>query len=210
MRSTNSSWPARRYPRGHRLPCHLHRRSAVQSHSGETPDRPCLRVSRGRGALRVWGRRCLPCSGDSGSRPAAGCASEHLGEPAFRERVAGLHAEPVGGHRRVIAGVGLKRLIVTLPAGGDGRLPGRGPRRLACRAALAPSGAIAVTGGGRDRMHRGTIGRTFAAVHRRRPACCRLGGADEPDQEFVLWGTNRTYAGCFMVVSAQGLVLVVP
>jgi hypothetical protein len=31
-------------------------------------------------------------------------------------------------------------------------------------------------------MHRGTIGRTFAAVHRRRPACCRLGGADEPDQ----------------------------
>ncbi len=70
--------------------------------------------------------------GDSGSRPAAGCASEHLGEPAFRKRIAGLHAEPVRGHRRVIDSVGLKHLIVTLPAGGDGRLPSgltRGPPR---------------------------------------------------------------------------------
>jgi hypothetical protein len=32
------------------------------------------------------------CIGDSGSRPAAGCAPEHLGESAFRQRVAGLHA----------------------------------------------------------------------------------------------------------------------
>jgi integrase len=35
----------------------------------------------------------LPGIGDPGSRPAAGCASEHLGESAFRQRVAGLHAE---------------------------------------------------------------------------------------------------------------------
>ena len=62
--------------------------------------------------------------GHSGSRPAAGCASEHLGEPAFRQRVAGLHAEPVRSHCRVIDSAGLKHLIVTLPAGGNGRLPG--------------------------------------------------------------------------------------
>jgi hypothetical protein len=46
--------------------------------------------------------------------------SEHLGEPAFRQRVAGLHAEQVGSYRRVIDSAGLRRLIVTLPAGGDG------------------------------------------------------------------------------------------
>src|SRR5271165_811998 len=91
---------------------------AVKSRSGETADGPCLRVSRDRGTRRVWERRCLPCIGDSGSRPAAGCASEHLGEPAFRKRVAGLHAEPVRGHRRVIASAGLKYLIVPLPTGG--------------------------------------------------------------------------------------------
>ena len=76
------------------------------------------------GARRVWERPFLSCIGDSGSRPAAGCASEHLGEPSFRQRVAGLHAEPVRGHRRVVASVGLKRLIVMLPAGGDGRVRG--------------------------------------------------------------------------------------
>ena len=96
---------------------------AGKSRSGETADGPCLRVSRDRSARRVWERRCLPCIGDSGSRPAAGCAPEHLGEPAFRQRVAGLHAEPVRGHRRVIDSAGLKHLIVTLPAGGRRRLP---------------------------------------------------------------------------------------
>ena len=95
-----------------------------QSHSGETPDRPCLRVSRDRGARRVWERRCLSCIGDSGPRPAAGCASEHLGEPAFRKRVAGLDAELVRGYRRVIDSAGLTRLIVTLPSGGARRRPG--------------------------------------------------------------------------------------
>ena len=67
---------------------------AVKSRSGETADGPCLRVSRDRGTRRVWERRCLLCIGDSGSRPAAGCAPEHLGEPAFRQRVGGL--EPGG------------------------------------------------------------------------------------------------------------------
>ena len=36
-----------------------------------------------------------------------------------------------------------------------------------------------------ERMHCGTAGRIFAVVHCRRPACCRPGGADEPDQKLV-------------------------
>src|SRR5438067_3746975 len=83
-----------------------------------------LTVGRDRGARRVWERRCLSCIGDSGPRPAAGCAPEHLGEPAFRQRVAGLDAELVRGYRRVIDSAVLKHLIVTLPAGGRRRLPG--------------------------------------------------------------------------------------
>src|SRR6185437_14126652 len=156
--------------------------------SGETAGGPCLRVSRDRDTRRVWERRFLSCIGDPGSRPAAGCASEHLGEPAFRQRVAGLHAEPVRGHRRLIASAGPKRLIVTLSAGGDGRLPGaltRGPPRRAWRAALAPSGTLAVGGWGRDSTPRGTAGRTSAEVRCRRPAVCRPACADEPDQKFV-------------------------
>ena len=107
---------------------------AVRLHSGETGDRPRLRVSRGRGARRVWERRCLPCIGDPGSRPAAGCVPEHLGEPCVPTAGRRPHAAPVRGYRRVIAGAGPGRLIVTLPAGGDGRLPGgltRGPPRQA-------------------------------------------------------------------------------
>jgi len=88
----------------------------------------------------------LSCIGDSGSRPAAGCASEHLGEPAFRQRIAGLHAEPVRGHRRVIGSADLKRLIVTLPAGRDPGGSAAGPARRVWRVALVPSGALAVTG----------------------------------------------------------------
>jgi len=135
--------------------------------SGETAGGPCLRVSRDRDTRRVWERRFLSCLGDPGSRPAAGCAPEHLGEPAFRQRVAGLHAEPVRGHRRVIAGAGPGRVSVTLPAGGDERLPGaltRGPPRRAWRAALAPSGTLAVGGWGRDRTRRSTVGRISAQV----------------------------------------------
>jgi hypothetical protein len=41
--------------------------------------------------------------------PSGGCASEHLGESAFRERIAGLHAEPVRGHRRGIVSAGYWR-----------------------------------------------------------------------------------------------------
>jgi len=89
-----------------------------------------VRLSRDRGARRVGAWRCLSAIGDSGPRPTPGCASEHLGEPAFRERVAGLHAEPIRGHRRVIDSVGLKHLIVTLPADGDASgLTRRPPRR---------------------------------------------------------------------------------
>src|SRR6476620_333228 len=92
-------------------------------------DGPCLRVSRDWDARRVWGRRFLPGIGDSGSRTAAGCASEHLGEPAFRKRIAGLHTAPVRSYRRVIDSPGLKRLSVTLPAGRDPDGPARGPAR---------------------------------------------------------------------------------
>jgi hypothetical protein len=91
----------------------------------------------------------LPGIGDPGPGPATGCAPEHLGEPAFRQRIAGLHAEPVRGHRRVIDSAGLNHLIVTPPAGGNRRRPGgltRGPPRRARRAALAPRGALAVSG----------------------------------------------------------------
>jgi len=87
----------------------------------------------GASTRRVWERRCLSCIGDSGSRPAAGCTSEHLGEPAFRKRAAGLHAEPVRGHRRVIDSAGPQHLIIMLPAGGDGRQPGGLTRRPARR-----------------------------------------------------------------------------
>ena len=57
----------------------------------------------------------MSCIGDSRSRPAAGCTSEHLGEPTFRKRIAGLHAEPVGGHRRYdgAAGAGNPRAKLT-------------------------------------------------------------------------------------------------
>ena len=86
------------------------------------------------GVLGVGEWRCSSRIGDSGPRPAAGGAAEHLGQPAFRQRIPGLHAEPVRGHRRVIASAGIQHLIGMLPAGEDGRLPGgltRGPPRRA-------------------------------------------------------------------------------
>ena len=67
-----------------------------------------VRLSRDRGARRVWEWRCLSCVGDSGSCPAAGCAPEHLSEPAFRQRIAGLHAEPIRGHRHGIDGASFR------------------------------------------------------------------------------------------------------
>jgi len=114
--------------------------------SGETAGGPCLRVSRDRDTRRVWERRFLSCLGDPGPRPAARCAPEHLGEPAFRQRAAGLHAEPVRGHRRVIDSADLKRLIVTLPAGRDPGGSAAGIAHRVWRVALVPSGALAVTG----------------------------------------------------------------
>src|SRR5437016_2060938 len=51
------------------------------------PARRNARVRRrrpGPGCPASLGTALLSCIGDSGPRPAAGCASEHLGEPAFR------------------------------------------------------------------------------------------------------------------------------
>ena len=114
---------------------------AVTIASGETAGGPCLRVSRDWDARRVWERRFLSCLGDSGSRPAAACTSEHLGKPTFRKRTAGMHAEPVRSHRRVIDSRSLNRLIVTLRAGRDPDGPARGPARQVWRVALVTSGA---------------------------------------------------------------------
>jgi len=71
----------------------------------------------------------LPRIGDPGTCPAAGGASEHLGELAFGERIVGLHAEPVRGHRCVITGIGSGNPATMLRAGRGGRLPGRLTRR---------------------------------------------------------------------------------
>jgi hypothetical protein len=80
--------------------------------------------------------------GDPGARPAAGCTPEHLGELSLRQRVAGLHAEPVRGHRRVVDGTSFRDRIGALPVGVTSRLsPDRTRRlsRLAGRVAPAPA-----------------------------------------------------------------------
>ena len=133
-------------------------------------------------------RSSLPGVGDPGSRPTAGCASEQPGELAFRQRVAGLRAEPVRGYRRIIDGAGLGYRIITLLAGGDGRPPGdriRGLARLAGRPALAPAVLLAVNGRGRGRTRHGPAERTFTRVLCRRPGSGSPGDADEPDQELI-------------------------
>jgi hypothetical protein len=53
-----------------------------------------------------------------------------MGQLAFGQRIAGLSAQPVRGHRGVIDGAGLRYRLVTLPAGGDSRRPGDPSRRL--------------------------------------------------------------------------------
>jgi len=93
-----------------------------------------FRQAMARDARRFPDRWCLPGVSDSGSRPAAGGAPGHLSQPAFRQRIAGLHAERIRSHRRVIDGAGFGSLIITLLAGGDSRQPGglaRGPPRRA-------------------------------------------------------------------------------
>ena len=86
--------------------------------------------------------------------PSGGMCVRTSGSPAFRQRVAGLHAEPVRGHRRVIASAGLEHLIVTLPAGGDSRLPGgltRGPpRRSDVSRSLPPGRSPSMAEAGKD------------------------------------------------------------
>ena len=56
-------------------------------------------------------------------------------------------------------------------------------------------------------MHLSTAGRTVAEVLCRRPPFNRSGSADEPDQKLILWGTNRTYAGCLRLCQLKGLFL---
>ena len=67
----------------------------------------------------------MPCLADPGACPAAGGAPEHLGELAFRERIAGLHAEQVRGHRCAIIGIGSVNPVTKLPAGRGSLLLGR-------------------------------------------------------------------------------------
>jgi hypothetical protein len=53
--------------------------------------------------------------GDPGPCPAAGGPAEHLGQLAFRERVASLDAQAVSGHRLAVKGLYLGyRLVVVL------------------------------------------------------------------------------------------------
>src|SRR5271169_35977 len=118
------------------------------------------------------------------ARPPAGCASEHLGQLAFGERITGLGAEPVRGHRSVIDGAAVRYRLVTLPAGRDGRRPGDLSRRLPCLVwcvALAPAGEPGAGGCGRGRTPCSAAGRGVAEVPGRWSVFCRPGYADEPD-----------------------------
>ena len=87
-------------------------------------------------------RTYLPRLGDPGTRPSAGCTPEHRCELSFRQWIAGPHAEPVRGHRRVIDGTSFRYRIVALPIGVTSRLspdrPSRLPR-LVRRVAPAPA-----------------------------------------------------------------------
>ena len=77
-----------------------------------------------------------------------GCASEHVGQLAFGQRIPGLSAQPVRGHRGVIDGASLRYRLVTLPADGDGRPPGDPGGRLRCLVwcvALRPAATTAAT-----------------------------------------------------------------
>ena len=118
------------------------------------------------------------------ARPAAGCASEHLGELAFGERLAGLGAQPVRGHRGVIDGVGFRYRLVRLPAGGDRLRPGdlscRLPRLVWC-VGLAAAGELGGSRCGLGRTPCSAAGRGFAEMLGRRPVFYCPGCADEPD-----------------------------
>ena len=157
-------------------------------------------------------RRGSPCVGDSGARPAAGRAPEHLGQLASGHRIAwALSRYAATGASLSAAASGTAWSRCPLAGMADGpatRAAGwgvwsgvsRSPRR----------GELGAGRCGRGRTPCSAAGRSFAEVPGRRPVFCRPGRADEPDQELILWGTNRTYAGCFTVVPAQRLVLVVP
>jgi hypothetical protein len=123
--------------------------------------------------------------GDPGTGPATGGASERLGELAFGEGIADLHAEPVRGDRCVIVGVGFSNPVILLRAGVTGRLPIR-PPTLSGQVAVVPA-VLAVNGRDRSRTPRITACRIFAEVLGRRPAFDRPGCPDEPDQELLCY-----------------------
>jgi hypothetical protein len=101
--------------------------------------------------------------------------------------VAGLHAQPVRGHRFVVHGAAFLCLIAALRAGVHGRVRRGLASRLPCliwRLALAAAGLPAVGGSGRDR----TSGRTVRCVAT--GLLCwwplvRSGSAGQPDQELI-------------------------
>jgi hypothetical protein len=102
-----------------------------------------------------------------------------MGQLAFGQRIAGLSAQPVRGHRGVIDGAGLRYRLVTLPAGGDSRRPGDPSRRLPSLlwyVAFAPAGELGASGCRRGRTRRSAEGRGVAEVPGRRPAynCLRI------------------------------------
>jgi len=65
---------------------------------------------------------------------------------------------------------------------------------------------LAASDGGWGGTRPGAASRTLAAMLRRWLVFQRPGGADEPDQELILCGTNRTYEGGLLVLPAQRLM----
>ena len=104
-----------------------------------------------------------------------------------------LGAQPVRDHRSAIDGVGLRRRLVTRPAGGDSWRPGGPSRRLPCVVwcdALASAGKLDASGCRRGTTCRGSAGRGVAEVPGRRLVFCRPGRTDEPDEELI--GAHET------------------
>ncbi len=126
-------------------------------------------------------------SDDSGARPTARCASEHLGQLTFGERIADSGAQPVRGHLGLIDDLGLR--YRRSPCGWPGWSAARRPEpqtavpALVCRA--RPGGELGASGCGCGRTHRSAAGRGVAGRPGRRSVFYRPGRADEPDQELI-------------------------
>lgn len=144
-------------------------------------------LHRGRWVL-LLGWMVIAAFGDPGTSPAAGGASEHLGELAFGERIAGFYAEPVCSHRCVIVSVGFVASVTMPYVGSSGRLPRMLTLRWPTprgRITFASAVLAAVQGGDWGGVHHNAARRIFAAMVCRWVASQRRGSADEPDQEFV-------------------------